>query len=318
MNESTSTYLQAGSGGFCPYTPAVFDALEAQAGGTGPSTSAAASSSRASGSGSSSSRPPPPLLLLGLTGAEAISPGATAELTPADLSGGGGGANGNGSGSDNTVTRLLLGKGSEAARAVMGHFGIARGAAPEAVVAGICRNEYQGFIAVFPTNAQVASAAGGGHSRERSLSPTSGNANANSVSVKREQQRASPSPSPTSGAARAGGGGGGGPLLSEEECCHQAKWCLRDNLRLRHGGPCRRFHPGDPGFVPMMCIHGNSCSSLRSKCMFYHPDEMGQIAVRAFFVAMGWGGMGFGWQVTCMPASADGRKTCMERAVLLP
>lgn len=134
----SSPRIQPGNG-FCPYTPYVFGALEAQP-PNAPTTS--------------NNPPPPPLLLLGLKHAAPVYPGGSALLGPED-------------GEDRLprdgVLRVLIGKNSEAARGLAGHVistprfldsgaGAASGNGEAgAAAARVCGSEaYQGYIAFFP------------------------------------------------------------------------------------------------------------------------------------------------------------------------
>lgn len=276
-----NTPTQANNGGFCPYVAPLFNALEAQSTATGASSS-----------------PTIPLLLLGLTSDAPIYPGHSGTLvlfgSPA--------TDGN-----SGVTRLLLGKGSEAARGVLGHCACPDAGPLRAKAADVTGGKYQGFIAVFPSGenggaalAAAAAALNGGaaaaaavggtatdmggreRERERSLSPSG------AVVVKREEggRVASRSPSPSGGvtmggvgAASGGGAGGDGSaigvqLLPADECCH-TKTCVQYGKRLKNGGACRRVHAGEhPGFVPTLCRNGDTCHRRGGHCEFFHSDEL--------------------------------------------
>jgi hypothetical protein len=218
-----------------------------------------------------------------------VFPGCTGELTPKQ------GPNPTG------VTRLLLGKGSEAAHGVMGHIAMAPGAVSEAVKAAVCADTYQGFIVIFPASGASAAgqeaARGRSRSRSRSESP-SGMAAAATI---KKERASSPSVSPSRGGGGGGGGGGGSAvvLLSAEDCCYRAKTCRQDG-----GAVCRRAHPGDRGYVPVLCLHGSQCGHDGRNCSFYHPHELRDL-VRASCLGGGggaqmrWDGSGVqGWMMT--------------------
>jgi hypothetical protein len=183
---SPTNSTQASSNGFCPYAATVLESLEKQP--SAASVGAAAAPSNA-----------PPLLLLGLKGDEPVFPGCTGELTPYE------GTNPTG------ITRLLLGKSSEAARGVMGHFAMAPDAASEAVKAAVCGNTYQGFIAIFQSAVAAAGHEASPSSARRKDSDDDGR-RGQSTGVEPSAGQAAPSPtaSPSAGAAASASAGGGG------------------------------------------------------------------------------------------------------------